>query len=244
MEHEQIQQDFMADQKLCNLYHPIFDLMGTTTRREIVRLISCEHNYGNQLAKILDVSNPTVHRHLKKLVDDGILEEQGRTSESYSGHKGGEAVKYEITQSTNLFLSISPHLVHAHILEIDKNGDLVKNEPLNKINYQFKDNNDSKNMTNYVNLAHQSQQLNNEILELEQQLMDKLQKKNKVMQEIDNHLNAAKLNFRERIILRALACLGPGCYDDIAKILNADQIMIEHMLKNLEDKQWIEEIKA
>ena len=231
---------------VCNISHPIFSTTGNETRREILRLIACEHNYGNRIASILNKSRPAIHRHLKYLEDEGFITQSTKTNQSFSGYKGAEATLFEINSNLNVFFSLQPNFVHSHIIETDVNGNIVENmyEDYNQAEYiPSKNIGEGKNAelkTEFAKIFQKVQHMNSQIIVFEEQMAKVMAEKNQTMQSLDELIRKSEdLTYEERVVLRGLTCLGPSCIPNLADILNESQFMIEDIVSKLITKGWI-----
>ncbi|OLS29025.1 MAG: hypothetical protein HeimC2_02200 [Candidatus Heimdallarchaeota archaeon LC_2] len=242
-----------AENLICDITHPIFDIIENITRRQVLRLIACEHNYGNRIANILNLSTPAVHRHLKILLGKkqesiNVISEKKKTKESYSGRKGAEATLYEIKSKAGLFFSIFPNFVHSQIYVLDDNGkgslESSKKEKSGDFEFvkPYKPKKEGmKQRKKFLNLYNTVQDYNKKILELESELMDVLNKKNDSMGELDEEiLQQEDLEYEHRVIMRAITCLGEKCSDDLSHLLNMDDKMIAKYIDDLKEKKWLE----
>ncbi|MHA2098851.1 MAG: ArsR/SmtB family transcription factor [Candidatus Kariarchaeaceae archaeon] len=243
-----------SENLVCDISHPIFDIIENITRRQVLRLIACEHNYGNRIANILNLSTPAVHRHLKILTGNTgnsvpIISTKEKRKKSYSGYKGAEAVLYEINSKKGLFFSIFPNFIHSQIYSEDGDGGymLEKTETkkieslrsLKPFNSETTDNKEAK--SEFVDLYNKIQNYNEEILNLEVQLMDILDKKNDLMGDLDKEISKHEdLYYEHRVILRAITCLGEKCADDLSHLLNMDENLILNYVNDLVGKNWLE----
>lgn len=268
---------------ICDIDHPVFDIVDNDTRRKILRLIACEHNYGNRIANILNLSTPAIHRHLKYLSgknpgDISLIDVYQKTNLSHSGHKGGEAQLYKIKAKIGMFFHIFPNYVHNHIIELDEGQEPVlkatresydtfdnlepeeakteldekdlkailtelreiseepeeiKKESTQKIG-------DENLFAAFRHIYETLQKQNDKIRELEEQLLDLMSIKNDFMGILDNILQSQQdLGYEERVILRAITCLGKRCSADLSHLMNLDQYMIDRYISGLKEKNWL-----
>ncbi|MCY3413885.1 MAG: hypothetical protein INQ03_19735 [Candidatus Heimdallarchaeota archaeon] len=269
---------------VCEIDHPLFDIIDNVTRRQILRLIACEHNYGNRIANILDLSTPAIHRHLKYLQGNNpgelsLIIEGEKTKLSASGHKGGEAQLYKVNANIGLFFHIFPNFVHNHIVELNNDQetvvreenkdttlrylepmeskveldadelnnllDILKNIPNRTEKQKEKDLNkigDDKLKGIFHSIYLSVQKHNKRIRELEEEMMDILSIKNEFMELVDIILKAQPdLEYEDRVILRAITCLGKQCSADLSHLMNMDTYMIERYVAGLRERKWIKE---
>lgn len=230
---------------ICDLDHPIFGIMGNETRRSIIRMLSCEENYGNQIAYELGVSNPTIHKHLKaiqKNSDIDLIGETKRTTESFSGHKGAEATMFKIKKPITVFLSIYPNFIHAHTYPERQSLHKLKEDA---INYSWKEDRSNPNLLSFAESSEKLAQLNEEIRDLEKQLIEKFDVKNNIMAQVDDLLIETKtLDYDQRMVLRAYACIGPSCYSILPALLKKDIAQIQQIIHHLTLKGWLEKVDS
>ena len=267
---------------ICEIDHPFFNIIDNLTRRQILRLIACEHNYGNRIANILDLSTPAIHRHLKYLQGDNpgnipIIGITRTTKTSHSGHKGGEANLLEIKSKIGLFFHIFPNYIHSHLLELDDDQPRLMNstrdnstledlepfdngleldnlelsnifaeireiaegnpENLSKIKEIIPD---EKLRAAFFSIYNTIQRQNKAIRDLEDQLMGIMGIKNDFMEIVDVILKGQNdLSYEDRVILRAISCLGKQCSSDLSHLMNLDTYTIEKYVDVLKEKQWL-----
>ncbi len=270
--------------QICEIDHPLFDVIDNVTRRQVLRLIACEHNYGNRIASILDLSTPAIHRHLKYLGGDNkgglkLISAGKKTKTSHSGHKGGEATLYKVDAKVGLFFHIYPNFVHNHILTVnDGEAEVIKEEEKSDtlkylvpkktmVNWknnenpetiigklieisEYKKNKQKKELekigTDKLKAAFYSiyetvQKSNNKIKEMEEEMMNLLSIKNDFMEVVDTILKAHQsLTYEDRVILRAITCLGKHCSADLSHLMNMDSYIIERYVEQLKEKDWLE----
>lgn len=242
-----------ADNLICDISHPIFDVIENITRRQVLRLIACEHNYGNRIANILNLSTPAVHRHLKILLGkDGesiaIISEAAKTHESFSGRKGAEATVYQINFKAGLFFSIFPNFIHSQVYVMDQEGKRVLEKDESDLTEDLKYLSPYKpkkegmhRRQKFLKLYNKIQEHNLTILKLETDLMDVLNEKNELMGQLDEEiLQQEDLEYEHRVILRAITCLGEKCSNDLSHLLNMDDKIIGRFIDELEEKKWLE----
>lgn len=81
----------------------IFDILGNSTRRKILFLLSKEPLYFNQLSKIIGIGQQSVLRHMKILEDSGLIETYSQ--ESNLGAPDRKYYQLASTFSVNMFFS-------------------------------------------------------------------------------------------------------------------------------------------
>lgn len=247
---------------ICEIDHPLFDIIDNVTRRQVLRLIACEHNYGNRIAKLLDVSTPAIHRHLKFLKGNNpgelaLIKPKATTKESYSGHKGGEATLYEVDAKVGLFFTIFPNFVHSHIVNVGDKGvkkvdasetpkELQNLRPISnkKLKEKLEKGEIDEISESNLKLNHiykTVQKFNKKVIELQEELMEVLSIKNDFMGEVDEILKAEEnLEYEDRVILRAVTCLGSKCSQDLTHFLNMDNYDLIRYVDRLREKGWME----
>lgn len=251
----------MVDQIDCNLDHPIFEVLESETRRHILRLIACEHNYGNRIASILGMSTPAVHRHLKILQGEAnrkgrkslpIISQSEKSVESYSGHKGAEATLYQIQSEIGIFFGIFPNFIHSQIFKVDDTGNVTSYRASSSDTDYFLlrpplklPNRSNSDSSKYRDLYDKVQGYNKRIISLQKELMEVLHKKNNLMEEVDKIFkDDTELDFEDRVIMRAITCLGPECSSNLAEILKMDNVMVNKHVESILDKGFLEKIDS
>lgn len=239
----------------CDLDHPIFNVIESDTRRQILRLIACEHNYGNRIASILGLSTPAVHRHLKLLqtqIDDEdgtLIKVSEKSSESYSGHKGAEATLYQIDKKVGIFFGIFPNFIHSQVFKVAENGEVTASRSQEYENDYFAlkppipKTDEAGNYINgeFYNLYQVVQDYNEQIVNLQKKMMELMYKKNDVMDQVDKiFLDNEDLDFEARVIMRAITCLGPDCASSLANILNMENVVVDNHISNIIDTGLLE----
>lgn len=293
---------------VCEIDHPLYDLIDNVTRRQVLRLIACESNYGNRIASIMDLSTPAIHRHLKSLLGDNqgklaLISKGKRSTKSHSGHKGGEAQLYRVDAKIGLFFHVFPNFVHNHILELHEENRLIIHDEKNKgehlkylepfsseegitieehqnivdkmqklrqeeadlyseidsntkIKKEIKEKRiwkfeekkkknidaigEDKLKMSFHELYKTIQKQNESIRKLEQQLMQELSVKNDFMAVVDTILQAQNdLQYEDRVIMRAITCLGKQCSSDLSHLLNMNIYQVEQQVDLLREKKWI-----
>jgi predicted transcriptional regulator len=218
--------------------NPIYSLIGNETRRKLLQYIACESHYGNQLAQILNLSTPTIHKHLSSLKegfrrpeDDtpvSILKETRKTKQSFSGYKGGEATYFEISSKFLTMFGVFPNLVYAQNLSPNSPSsytstshsdklDLFPTEPLKE---------------QYKAIA----QINIQIAEKEQELFQLLLEKDELLSEYKKEMTrSGDLLYSERRLLYALACKGLEAFDYLPSYLQLSENIFD-ALSNIKRK--------
>lgn len=233
--------------------HPLFQIIGNETRRQIIQLLSIEKNYGNRLAAILNLSPPAIHRHLKLLHQSGknskgleIIHDKEKTDMSFSGRKGATASLLEINTRMGLFFGILPNYIHSSVLELDENGDII-DQDIDPGNY------DSNLFGAHIDPSHLSlddtkqtvdtselYQINDEIKELEHKLMIALYEKNEKLHSVFQAIDRSDdLDFNERVIIKSLIAYGLNNLKLISKMLGISLFEIKTIIQTLKDKHWI-----
>lgn len=246
------------DEFVCDIEHPVFNIIDNATRRKILRLIACESNYGNRIANMLNISSPTVHRHLKFLLgekDDTfpIIREVERTKDSYSGKKGGEAFVYEINTNLGIFMGIFPNFVHSQIFQVDEDGkqtnitDPVEDRAsfvnLKGLTPNFEELKNKK-QEKFNELYKKIQVYNKDIIVKQRALMDTYMEKNDLMGELDELMKSVdvkEVDPEKRLLLRAITCLGPECSSDLSHFLHMDDYLVFKHVQELRQIGWLAE---
>jgi len=236
----------------CDISHPIFSVINNDTRRKVLRLVAIENSYGNQLASILNISNPGIHKHIKFLESEkgmNLIKKESTINTSFTGHKGPDANIFEINTKIGLVFSIMPNFVHSQIFEFKEDNFVPSIKPIDDEFRLFKglmlqepsDNADNReNLEKFTKDYHDIQEINNEIVETEKKLFTLLSEKNEKMGHIDKIVSSLdNLTYKERIVLRAVTCLGPRCSNDLSHLLNVELIEIKEIIDNLKEKGWI-----
>ncbi len=231
------------------LHHPIFELLSNKTRRDMLRIIACEHTYGSRLANLLHLSVPAVHRHLKLLEEykvDGhpIITTETTTNENYRGHKGAEAKIFKVDSKISVFLTIMPSYIHASVYEESippvKEGEGTREETKDQMNTNTETNLEllQKNLHSLKERVSRY----NDIIELkEKELIHYLEQKERAMREIDSLLDQLDLSFEERLVLRSYMCHGKKVIEEIQKTIKIDPILLASILDKLHEKGLIKE---
>jgi predicted transcriptional regulator len=242
---------------VCDINHPLFNVIDNPTRRQILRLIACEHNYGNRIASILNLSTPAIHRHLKFLLGESndavpIIQKGLKTKQSFSGRKGGEATLYEINSKMGLFFGIFSNFIHSQVYQITDGNKISiaetrssthdaellglspptpSNSPETRI---------EELQSDFYTAFEKIQEYNQQIIVLQKELMMVLNEKNDYMNEVDKLVKEAEvLNYEERVLLRAITCLGPECSSDLSHLLNLDNAIIKTYVNKLRNENWL-----
>ncbi len=241
-----------VDTFTCDLHHPVMDIIANPTRREILRLIATETNYGNRIASILGQSTPGIHRHIKKMVGS-VIDSKIRTHESFSGHKGAEATIYKIISRTGLFFGIFPHYVHSQVLEVDEDGNIIEQDldPRNfdpelfgiKFQNVESDHKECSNESDDACLYQQFkkvQKINKLIRSQQERLMKFLQAKDKILEQTFETLEQTKsLTFEERVVLKHLITYGLNNLKGISDLLSRSEHETANIILSLKSKGWI-----
>ncbi len=245
-----------TDEFVCDIEHPVFNIIDNSTRRKILRLIACESNYGNRIANMLNISSPTVHRHLKFLLGEKedtfpIIKEVERTKDSYSGKKGGEAFVYEIDTNLGIFMGIFPNFVHSQIFQVDKQGkqttiskpveDRASYVNLKGLKPNFSELK-TKKQEKFNELYDKIQKYNLDIIDKQRALMDTYMEKNELMGELDElMMSTEEVDQEKRLLLRAITCLGPECSSDLSHFLHMDDYLVFKHVEELRKIGWLAE---
>jgi len=205
--------------------NPVYSLIGNETRRRLLQHIACESHYGNQLAQILNLSTPTIHKHLSSLKigfrrpeDDtpiSILKEKRKTKQSFSGYKGGEATYFEISSKLLTMFGVFPNLVYAQNLSLsssssisDSHSDKLDLLPTEALKEQYK----------------VIAQKNLQIAEKEKELFQLLVEKDELLGKYKDEITrSGDLSYTERRLLYALACKGLEAFDHLPTYLQLSE---------------------
>lgn len=222
--------------------------------------MACEQNYGNQLSKLLNLSNTAIHRHLKMLNTpankDGFFspllqEDECRGLLTVKGAAPGAApTVLKVQQNVLLFFGVFDHFVHAQVMTKTADGQL-----------DYSDNPENAHSNLYLNLTEDAStcssktqkavaslkeiqmdtvRLNGEIHKLQTQLMQKLDEKNKRINDANSHLYAIdELTFNERMILRSIMNFGFTNRYQVAQMLNKDENAVMTYINALQSKHLI-----
>ncbi len=246
----------------CHLNHPIYEILSSSTRREILRMLAYDNSnaYGRRLSKILNISNTAIHRHLRILqgLDNGhelqLIREKGKTKESYSGKKGGEATLFEIGKKLGMFVGIFPDLIHSHVFITSAEEDLstaelsqlgapselqqTKSKPVVFVPNEEKISDSAKKK--YLELYEKLQEINDELISSERKMLALLEEKNKLLRQIEETLTEdAKLEREKRLFLRLVACLGCSSDRDLSYAFHIEEPIVAKVLDELVKQGWL-----
>ncbi|HJT85250.1 MAG TPA: ArsR family transcriptional regulator, partial [Nitrososphaeraceae archaeon] len=90
----------------------ILDILGNSTRRRILFLLSKEPLYFNQLSKIIRIGQQAILRHMKILEDSGLIETY--TQESNLGAPDRKYYRLAFTFSMNMVFSKDGFYIRNH----------------------------------------------------------------------------------------------------------------------------------
>ena len=234
-----------------NFSHPIFSIIGSSTRRKMLRLIANEKTYGNRLASTLGLSTPAIHRHMKYLEGEEnhypLVKKLISSPLSFSGRMGAKAAYYGINEKVNLFFSIYKNFIHSHIYEIDKSNNLVPgfvhDDRFTDFTYlqpatDF-DKNDKTRMT-ISESYHEVDKINNEVLELEKKMASLLHQKDKILEDASILINThEEINYEKRTILKSLLNIGVICTACMSNRSNIAPSVLESEINTLIKDKWL-----
>lgn len=234
-----------------NFSHPIFSIIGSSTRRKMLRLIANEKTYGNRLASTLGLSTPAIHRHMKYLEGEEnnypLVKKLISSPLSFSGRMGAKAAYYGINEKVNLFFSIYKNFIHSHIYEIDKSNNLVPGfvhddrftdftylQPVKK--YEANDKTREIIDKSYDEVI----EINKEVLELEKKMTVLLHKKDKILEDASILINIHEdINYEKRTILKSLLNISVICTGCISNRSNIAPSVIESEINTLIRDKWL-----
>lgn len=230
----------------------LWEVVGGTTRRKILQILTHEPHYVSQLAKILNKSQPAILKQMKILEDAGIVtQEVLKQDGKHAQHAGPPRHYYKIATPFVIYLSLSPHYSTSKSWTIG-----------NKFDDEEKWGEIKKNIDNFDNLAQKLKIINSELKKshkdveiIEKQLLNVVYWRNKLMEEanilIESFFDEEELKNKEQLgeenkyidrhVLRKILCEDQGCVDEIAHIINKQESVIKRRIKELKMKGLLKE---
>ncbi len=156
----------------------VLNALENRTRREIIKRLIFGEGYPLQLSKELKISQQAVMKHLYILEKNNIIRFKG----TEKSDQGPNRKVYRLEDSFLLTVSLAPYFFD-----------------IRKKNIDFSENIELKN----DNLIEELKKTEDEINDLENKLIQKLKKKNAIMEKIDESISSEFRSSIEREILHA-----------------------------------------
>lgn len=213
----------------------ILDILGNSTRRRILILLSKEPLYFNQLSKIIGIGQQSILRHMKILEDSGLIETY--TQESNLGAPNRKYYRL----ATNFSMSMA----------FSKDGFSIRNNKIKELRYKefeklYKEY--EKYLSEYHSIKNKNfhriglllDLFKNTLIEIEKEITDYESKINDlqalrqlILQDI-HKIGKDNFEFLERrIIYSFIDKQTPSSVEELTNILNEDAIDIKNSVKSL-----------
>ena len=214
----------------------ILDILGNSTRRRILILLSKEPLYFNQLSKIIGIGQQSILRHMKILEDSGLIETY--TQESNLGAPDRKYYRLSSTFSMSMVFS--------------KDGFSIRNNEIKELRYKefeklykeyeksISEYNNKKNK-NFHKIGLLLDLFKNSLNEIEKEISDHESKINDlqalrqlILQDI-HKIGNDNFEFLERRIIYSFLDknIPPSSVAELTDILNENEIDINNSVKNL-----------
>ena len=213
----------------------ILDILGNSTRRRILNLLSKEPLYFNQLSKIIGIGQQSILRHMKILEDSGLIETY--TQESNLGAPDRKYYRLVSTFSMNMVFS--------------KDGFYIRNNEIKELRYKefeklYKEY--EKYISEYYNtknknfhrtgllldlFKHTLSEIDKEISNFESKINDLQALRQMILRDI-HKIGKDNFEFLERqIIYSFVDKLTHSSVAELTNILNENETDIKNSVKNL-----------
>ena len=213
----------------------ILDILGNSTRRRILILLSKEPLYFNQLSKIIGIGQQSILRHMKILEDSGLIETYAQES-----NLGAPDRKYYRLAST---FSMS--------MVFSKDGFSIRNNEIKELRYKefeklYKEY--EKYISEYYNMKNKNFHRTGLLLDLFKNTLIEIEKEISTFESKINDLQALRqmilrdihkigkdnFEFLERqIIYSFIDKHTPSSVAELTDILNENETDIKNSVKNL-----------
>ncbi len=219
----------------------LFEIIGNEARRKILRLLVLEPHYVSQLSKLLDKSQPAILKHMKILEDKGIVIR--KVEQASESNKGPDRHFFSINRSFTIMYSLSPHNVRENVWNTDIDV-TEEDEALENVKQRVEKEEHISKKVSIIN--HEIEKINLAMIDLEKQYIELERKRNNLLK-ITNSIieNSDELQkkdmYEARQLLRKHVCESRTCVQEISNLLNKKEKEIEQALKDLREKEFIEQ---
>ena len=219
----------------------LFEIVGNEVRRKILRLLVLEPHYVSQLSKLLDKSQPAILKHMKILEDRGIVVR--KVEQASESNKGPDRHFFSINKSFTIMYSLSPHNVRENVWNTDIDVSEEDNS-LEEVKQRVEKEEVVSKKVSIIN--HEIEQINLQMIDLERNYIELERKRNNLLK-ITNHIIESsdelqrKEMYEARQLLRKHVCESRTCVQEISNLLNKKEKEIEQALKDLREKEFIEQ---
>jgi ArsR family transcriptional regulator len=214
----------------------ILDILGNSTRRRILLLLSKEPLYFNQLSKIIGIGQQSILRHMRILEDSGLIETY--TQESNLG--APDRKYYRLATTFNMNMAFS------------RDGFSIRNNKIKKLRYKefeklYQEH--EKSISEYYNKKNKNFHRIGLLLDLFKNTLNDIEKEISDHENKINDLQALKqmilkdihkigkdnFEFLERQIIYSFIDkdISPSSVAELTEILNENETDIKKSVKNL-----------
>lgn len=219
----------------------LFEIVGNEVRRKILRLLVLEPHYVSQLSKLLDKSQPAILKHMKILEDRGIVVR--KVEQASESNKGPDRHFFSINKSFTIMYSLSPHNVRENVwnTDIDVSED---DDSLEESKQRVDKEEVVAKKVSIIN--HEIEKINLEMIDLERHYIELERKRNGLLKITNQIIESSdelqrKEMYEARQLLRKHVCESRTCVQEISNLLNKKEKEIEAALKELREKEFIEQ---
>ena len=181
----------------------ILNILGNTTRRRILYLLSEEPRYFIQLSRDLKISQQAILKHLELLKKYGLI----TSYKAKSNLAAPERKYYHLDKSLYLSIGITRDNVKMEIRDISQNKtetiddqmDFELNEEVKRL---FENNDDINNLLNSSNIL--LKKINDKLDDIEYEKVSLLKLKQNVMKKVHDTIRSNFDDFLERTVLSTI----------------------------------------
>ncbi len=207
----------------------LFEILGNPHRREIIKLLSQEERYAFELAKLLNISQRAVTKHLESLSRLHLV-----STKEVPSNQGPQRRYYALDSGWLLSVSIGPKVFQTIIREI---GAEPSEEEIKKITEQVRR---GRTIDLLWNSMREFQAIENEIHRLEERKIELLQKRTSLAEAIDRAFERMGFTDVQRDILRVLIERGGTLYlTELIELLQDPPEEIREALGQLQEQEIV-----
>ena len=207
----------------------LFEILGNPHRREIIKLLSQEERYAFELAKLLNISQRAVTKHLESLSRLQLV-----TTREVPSNQGPQRKYYALDTGWILSVSIGPKVYQTIIKEIWAEPE---EELIQRITDEIRR---GKTIDILWNAINEFTKIDDEIQRIEDKKIALLRKRTSYAEAIDQAFSQLGFNSTQREILRILIEKGGTMYlTELVEHIQEDIDTIKESIESLQDQEII-----
>ena len=211
----------------------VIDIIGCSTRREILLQLALGPKYIFQLSKVLGVSQQAVMKHLNHLERIGIVECREERSPIGANRK-----YYRITRSFHVSISLGDGIYDLNVIPLEEKGqEAFKTSSLKSLWERAKKLASLDSEKGVREAMEILKEVEERIYEIDRERVQLLRLKKAIW----DYLEERKKEALEAVILYAISCTGEVDVRELSEILGVEEEEVEKAISRLRERGYLSE---